>query len=478
VHDHDVLVTGMGFCLPGRDGPVRTAADLWAVAAHGQSCLEPGDGPAGGKAGDAAAARVGDGAPARAGDGAPARVGDGAPARARDGAPARAGDHPRYGRVRLPAAELAAQLPKLPGFFTRQFTAAHWFGLLALDEACADAGLDYQAGQLTEAAILTGRGGIDTMVAPYATAAGADPAAVTPWQAAHHVTAMLLAANPSDVNLAQAAVTRSTGPCFTVVSGCISSAVQLANAARMIAAGAVELAVVTGVDALDVVVASNSQRLTGALQPGDGPTGIPPLPAGPMRPYDRRGGPVAYGEGAAALILESRAHATRRAAHCYGRVLAHALARDGLPHPVALDEEGTGLLLAMRRCLDNRWAAASVPYVHGASDGQAAVTAAECQAIRTVYEPAGLRPLVTSQEACFGHNGAPAGCLGVALTLLMLEHGEVCPTAGCQDPVPGLPFDPVPGTASRALDFDYALNITFQAGGASSVILLGTPDAD
>jgi 3-oxoacyl-[acyl-carrier-protein] synthase II len=117
-----------------------------------------------------------------------------------------------------------------------------------------------------------------------------------------------------------------------------------------------------------------------------------------------------------------------------------------------------------------------VPYIHGASDGESTVTEAECHAIRAVYGPATTGLKVTSQEACFGHNGAPAGCLGVALTLLMLGHGQVCPTANCEQPLPGLPFDPVPGTRPVPLDFSCALNITFQVGGASTVILLGGPD--
>ena len=41
----------------------------------------------------------------------------------------------------------------------------------------------------------------------------------------------------------------------------------------------------------------------------------------------------------------------------------------------------------------------------------------------------------------------------------------------------GLPFDPVPGTSSRPLDFDYALTCNYQIGGVKSVILVGSPDA-
>jgi 3-oxoacyl-[acyl-carrier-protein] synthase II len=84
---------------------------------------------------------------------------------------------------------------------------------------------------------------------------------------------------------------------------------------------------------------------------------------------------------------------------------------------------------------------------------------------------------MTSQEACFGHNGAPAGCVGVALSLLMMQRGQVCPTANCEEPADGLPFDPVPGTSSRPLDFDYALTCNYQIGGVKSVILVGSPDA-
>jgi 3-oxoacyl-[acyl-carrier-protein] synthase II len=160
-------------------------------------------------------------------------------------------------------------------------------------------------------------------------------------------------------------------------------------------------------------------------------------------------------------------------------MLSHAMARDGLAHPLASDESGAGLVAAVRKCLGTSWDIRQVPYVHGASDGDAMVTAFECNAIRQLYGPAAESLLMTSQEACFGHNGAPAGCLGVALTLLMLQHGEVCPTANCEYPADGLPFDPVPGNSTRRIDsdFDYALNFTYQIGGVKSAILLGRPQS-
>jgi len=426
------MITGMGFCLPGPRQPVCTAADLWAVASQGRSCLTD--------------------------------------------------DGIYHSSVQLTKAEFEKRVPGIPEAFSRHFTKAHWFGLVSLIEASADAGLDVVAGDLADAAILAGRGSVDANIDSYLRALQADAETITAVEALDLYVGTEQAASPSDVALVQSALARSTGPCFTASCGCASSAAQLGNAFMMIASGAADLAVVTGADVFNADLVRKAQQLLRVAQrsAADAPPGVvpPKLPSfdRPMRPYDRRAECVNFGEGSATLILESREHAARRGAASYGRMLSHAMARDGLAHPLASDETGAGLVTAVRRCLGSRWDIGQVPYVHGASDGDAMVTAFECNAIRQLYGPAAGRLLMTSQEACFGHNGAPAGCLGVALTLLMLQHGEICPTANCEEPADGLPFDPVPGTTTRPLDFGYALNFTYQVGGVKSAILLGHAD--
>jgi 3-oxoacyl-[acyl-carrier-protein] synthase II len=431
----DVIVTGMGFCLPGLSGPVYTASDLWEIASRGASCLMS-DHP--------------------------------------DGIP--------YAPVRLSGAEFERRMPDIPGVFSRHFTDAHRFGLLSLDMACADAKLDYRAGDVTSAAILTGRAGIDANLAIYNATMQADFATMTPAEAIELFIGGMQAGTLSDVTLVQAALTRATGPCFTVSCGCCSSAAQIGNAAMMISSGAVDLAIVTGVDTMDADVVNKGQELLALLRrasdvdPAIGELKLPPSFSQRMRPYDRREECSNFGEGAATLILESRAHADARGARGYGRILAHAIARDGLPHPLTSDETGLGLANAIRRCLADRWSTDQIGYIHGASDGALQTTAIEAAAVRELYGPSGGGLVMTSQEACFGHNGSPSGCLGVALITLMMANGLVCPTANCEEPTPGLPFDPVPGTVARPLDFSYALNLTYQMGGLKSVILVGRPD--
>ncbi|MET7854260.1 beta-ketoacyl synthase N-terminal-like domain-containing protein [Streptomyces avermitilis] len=426
------MVTGMGFCLPGSSRPVFSADDLWDVASRGASCLMH--------------------------------------------------DDVYYGAVGLSAAMFDARLPDIPPTFSRHYTNAHRFGLISLVEACADAELNFRAGDLTGAAVLAGRGGVDANVGPYLAVLEADPLTTSPQEAMDLFVQGQQGLTPSDVSLVQGALLRSTGPCFTVSCGCASSAVQVGTAQRMIAEGVVDLAVVTGVDLFAMDVILNVQRLLHSVQGAYEAVRVAGMPElmpsfdRLMRPYDRRADCVNHGEGAATLILESRKHADERGAPAYGQVLAHALTRDGLVNPLASDDSGAALVQAIRQCLGDRWSISQIPYIHGGSDGDVVVTAFEAAAVRQLYG-ADSSLVMTSQEACFGHNGAPAGCIGVALSLLMMDRGQVCPTANCEEPAEGLPFDPVAGTSSKPLDFDHVLTCNYQIGGVKSVILLGSPDA-
>lgn len=386
-----------------------------------------------------------------------------------------------YGSVNLSNESFEERVFGIPDFFSRHYTDAHRFGLVSLAQACVDAGLDVY-GDLQEAAVLVGRGGVDANIDSYLAVLRADPATLPVAEAMEMFVAAEQSVTPSDVALVQGALTRSKGANFTVSCGCASSALQIGNAQRMIAAGEADIAVVTGVDVFSVPLINNIQRLLSgaqqtydAMRSQDMPALLPSFES-LMRPYDRRADCINHGEGSATIVMESRQHAFARGGRVYGQVLSQVTTRDGLANPLACDDTGQALVSAVRRCLGDTWGIDQVPYVHGGSDGNAVVTTFEANAVRELYGPASRDLLMSSQEGCFGHNGAPAGCLGVALTLLMMNHGQVCPTANCEEPADNLTFDPVPGTATRPLDFDYALTFNYQVGGLKSAILLGSPD--
>ncbi|WP_235826147.1 beta-ketoacyl synthase N-terminal-like domain-containing protein [Candidatus Frankia alpina] len=224
--ERDVLLTGMGFCLPGLDRPCFTADDVWAVASKGASCLTRGD--------------------------------------------------IYYGSVALTAEMFDERLPDIPGLYRRQLTRTHRLGLISFAEACADGGLDYRAGDLAEAAILTGRGSVDDNVRVYRDLIDARPDELGPDVAVGMYIQTQLGATPYDVALLQASVAGTREPSFSVTCGCSSSTIQLGNALRMIQAGEVEVAVVTGVDSGDPDLARQAQGIFLAAERG-GSAGAPGL---------------------------------------------------------------------------------------------------------------------------------------------------------------------------------------------------------
>ncbi|MFF2650233.1 beta-ketoacyl-[acyl-carrier-protein] synthase family protein [Streptomyces sp. NPDC058045] len=430
----DAVVTGMGFCLPGPGGePVRTAEDVWATAATGTSHVDRG------------------------------------------------GFH--HGTVHGAREAFAELLPEMPARYLRSYADVHLYGLISLAEACADAGLDHRAGGLRGADVLTARAGVDSNYDSYRAWHDADPSTISPADAKSLFVRLLMAGTSSDVGPVQAALLGSTGANYTVSCGCASSAVLLGIARTMIAAGQSDLVVVTGVDRFDTERVLHGHRLREVVERegvtvrhNDDPPAAPRHDR-PMRPYDAAGDCMNYGDGSVTLILESREHAAARGARVHGGVLGQATTRGGLNSAVAIDTGGTGLAEAARRALGGHTSLAQVPYVNGGGEGDALFTRVESNAVRRLWGEKSRRVLVSSQEACFGHSGAPLGNLGTALTLMMMRESQVCPTANCRTPSPVCTFDPVPGTRTRPLRFDRALSFNYQVGGVNSALLLGGADA-
>src|SRR5690606_10729924 len=101
------------------------------------------------------------------------------------------------------------------------------YSLISMAEACADAGLDWRAGDLSEAAILAARDGGDCWSQPYADIRNADPYKLTKEEINDLGIRMALTGLPVDVSNVQVSTVCATGPNFTVSNGCTSSAVLL-----------------------------------------------------------------------------------------------------------------------------------------------------------------------------------------------------------------------------------------------------------
>jgi 3-oxoacyl-[acyl-carrier-protein] synthase II len=422
----------MGFCLPGGERPVLDTEDFWRVVSGGQSHLE------------------------------------------------HAGFH--HGIVPLVPETFSERFPEVPEKHRRHYAPVHLLGMISMWQACADAGLVFRSGDLSRAAVLTARAGTDSNFDSYLDWYRADPDTIEVERAKDVIFRVMIAGTANDVGNVLAGLTRATGPVFSVTCGCASSGVLLGIAHRMIAAGEIDTALVSGVDAFEISRLRHGKRLVDVASRKGGEAtfhSAPPVATRfdvPMRPYDEDSSGMNLGDGAVTLVLESREHADRRGARGHGRILAQATTRSGLPSAVSIDESGSCLVSAVRQCLGTDHDLGEIPYINGGAEGDPLFNVIESNAVCALYGSAANDVLVTSQEACFGHDGAPLGAMGVASTLLMMSHGRIAPTANCRTPAEVCVFDPVPGNVPRTLAFSRALSFNYQLGGVSSVLFLGGPD--
>jgi len=160
------------------------------------------------------------------------------------------------------------------------------------------------------------------------------------------------------------------------------------------------------------------------------------------RPFDRDRDGLVNGEGAGALVLESRAHAAARGARVRARILGTAsrcepgARRSGLT--------GTALRGAIRATLGAaRLAPAALGHVNAHGVGTVEMDRVEARAIAAEV---GDVP-VTALKAAFGHLGAGGGVVELAGSVLAIDGGLVPPTLNYRIPDPDCPVRVVHGEA-------------------------------
>ncbi|MFO1269740.1 MAG: beta-ketoacyl-ACP synthase [Rubrivivax sp.] len=247
-----------------------------------------------------------------------------------------------------------------------------------------------------------------------------------------------------------------SGPAQVVSTACSSSAKVFGTAARFLAAGLVDAAVVGGVDTLCMTTLYGFRALE-LVSPGI------------CRPWDlhRRG--LSLGEGAAFALLERAPRGEVQA-----ELLSCGESSDGhhmsAPHP-----EGAGAAAAMREALA---AAALAPgdidylNLHGtATPGN---DAAEDHAVLSVFGAAATSTLACSSTKGYtGHALGAAGGVEAVLALLALRDGLLPPTLNLREPDPALRL-PVLREARRARPRIVASN-SFGFGGSNACLVFAAP---
>jgi 3-oxoacyl-[acyl-carrier-protein] synthase II len=256
---------------------------------------------------------------------------------------------------------------------------------------------------------------------------------------------------------------RARGASLTYACACASSAVAIGEAMRAIRAGWIDVAIVGGHESMltpGTLAGWYAMRVL-ATPPADDP-------ASACRPFsaDRNG--FAMGEGAAALVIESEAHARARGARI-DLVLAGYATNSDSTHMTNPDPSGQAR--AMRAALaDAGLSPADIGHINAHGTATTAGDAAEAASIHDVF---GDDTPVTATKAIHGHLLGGGGALELVATLRALVHRRLPPTANLRQLDPAFSIDVVRGEARDAPGLRWAVSNSFAFGGTNAVLVAG-----
>lgn len=282
--------------------------------------------------------------------------------------------------------------------------------LAAAAGAWADAGTPDADPDRLAAAIGTGIGGVQTLLAQDDVLEASGTRRVSP-----RTVPMLMP------NAAAALISIEYGAragVYTPVSACSSGAEAIALGARLIRAGEADVVIAGGTEAAitPITVAGFAQAKALSRHTDD--------PASASRPFaaDRSG--FVLSEGAAVVVLESAEHARARGARVHAVLAGAGIAADA-HHITAPAADGKGQIAAMRKALTQAGLAPEdISHVNAHATGTPLGDAAEAHAIGQLLG----RATVTAPKAALGHLFGAAGAIEALIAVLSVEHATIPPT--------------------------------------------------
>lgn len=360
-------------------------------------------------------------------------------------------------RVRV-AAQVPESFDPAAHFSERQLSMldrTSQFALVAANEAIAQSGLDFAAdglGLRTAVVVGTGVGGETTQDEQSRRLYAENASRLHPLS----IVRLMTNAPTSQISMTHGL----RGPAFAVASACASSNHAIAQAAMMIRAGLVDVAVAGGTEAC---LSFGAMRAWEAMRV---------LADDTCRPFsaNRRG--LVLGEGAGVFVLESMAHARARGAQVLGVLAGVGMSADA-GDIVAPDPAGSASAMA-QALADAGLSPEDIDYINAHGTGTSANDPTETTAIHRVFGTHAPRLAVSSTKSMHGHALGASGALELVAVLGAMRDGVVPPTANLDVPDPACDLDYVANTP-RPLRVRAALSNSFAFGGLNAVLAVRAP---
>ncbi|MFI7585845.1 beta-ketoacyl synthase N-terminal-like domain-containing protein [Spongisporangium articulatum] len=250
-----------------------------------------------------------------------------------------------------------------------------------------------------------------------------------------------------------------TGPRVLISTACAAGGNAVGTGRDMLWDGTADIVLAGGVD--DLQKGSHlGFELLGAIS--DEPTA----------PYSRSDG-LSLGEGAAFLVLETKASAEARGAKILAEVAGYGLSADAY-HATAPDPTGKGPLRAVRRALvEADLTPEDVSYVNGHGTGTPTNDRMERKAMRSFFGERVREVPMSATKAALGHSLGASGAIEAVTCVMAIQNGVVPPTVNFHGEAPE-DYDFIPHKG-RAADVQITLSNNYAFGGNNCSLVLAKP---
>jgi 3-oxoacyl-(acyl-carrier-protein) synthase len=190
------------------------------------------------------------------------------------------------------------------------------------------------------------------------------------------------------------------------------------------------------------------------------------------RPFDANRKGTVLGEGAAFVVLETRAHATARAAEAYAEVLGYGSSMDA--HRVSdPDPAGLGAQLSMSKAMrDADIGPGEIDCINAHGTGTPKNDVVETSAIKVVLGSRGHEVPVHAVKSMTGHLIAASGAVEAVAAAMTISHRVVPPTINLATSDPECDLDYVTDGA-REFAGRTVLSNSFGFGGQNATLIFG-----
>ena len=333
------------------------------------------------------------------------------------------------------------------------------YGLVVVDEAIKDAGLDLDKTDRNRIGVIfgSGMGGCETFQNE-----------IISFVEGHYIprfSPFFVTKSIGDICAGQISIKHGfRGPNYCTTAACASSAMAIADSFMMLQLGKVDIMVTGGSEAAIIPsgIGGFSSMKALSLRNDD--------PATASRPYDKDRDGFVLGEGAGALILEEYEHAKARGAKIYAEITGCGLTADAY-HIAASHPEGLGAMLSMKQAIEESgMQLTDVDHIntHGTSTPVGDVS--EPRAVVSLFGEQANKITLNSTKSMTGHLLGAAGAVESIATILAVKNDVIPPTINhfTDDPdIAPLDFSFNKPTYRRV---DFALSNTFGFGGHNATL--------